>query len=36
MKYATEMRSGAMLYIPSFIKTGFRILMLIQGDIQMA
>jgi hypothetical protein len=25
MKYAVEMCSGAMIYIPSFIKTGFGI-----------
>jgi hypothetical protein len=24
MKYAVEMGSGVMIYIPSFIKTGFR------------
>jgi hypothetical protein len=32
MKYATEMGTGAMMYIPSLIKTGFRIQKLIAGD----
>jgi hypothetical protein len=31
MKYAVEISSGAMIYIPSFIKTGSGIQMLIRG-----
>jgi hypothetical protein len=31
MKYAVEMGSGAMMYIPSFIKIGSGIQKLIQG-----
>jgi hypothetical protein len=31
MKYAVEMGSGAMIYIPSFIKIGSRIQKLIAG-----
>jgi hypothetical protein len=31
MKYAVEMGSGAMIYIPSFIKTGSGIQMLMEG-----
>jgi hypothetical protein len=31
MKYAVEMGSGAMIYIPSFINTGSGIQKLIQG-----
>jgi hypothetical protein len=34
MKYAAEMGSRAMIYIPSFIKVGSAIQMLIQGDSQ--
>jgi hypothetical protein len=34
MKYAVEMASGAMIYIPSFIKTGSGIHNLIEGDSQ--
>jgi hypothetical protein len=33
MKYAAEMGSGAMIYIPSFIKTGSGIQKLIVGGI---
>jgi hypothetical protein len=33
MKYAVEMGSGAMTYIPSFIKTGSGIRKLIVGGI---
>jgi hypothetical protein len=36
MKYAVEMTSGAMIYIPSFIKIGSGIQKLIGGDIQIA
>jgi hypothetical protein len=36
MKYAIEMDSGAVIYIPSFIKTGSGIKKLIRGDIQTA
>jgi hypothetical protein len=32
VKYATEMASGAMICIPSFIKIGFGIHKLIGGD----
>jgi hypothetical protein len=32
MKYAAEMGSGAMIYIPSFIKIGLGIQGLIGGD----
>jgi hypothetical protein len=32
MKYAVEMGSGAMIYIPSFIKIGSGIRKLIRGD----
>jgi hypothetical protein len=32
MKYAVEMGSGAMIYIPSFIKTGSAIQKLIGED----
>jgi hypothetical protein len=32
MKYADEMGSGAMIYMPSFIKTGSGIQKLIAGD----
>jgi hypothetical protein len=32
MKYAVEMGSGGMIYIPSFIKTGSGIQKLIGGD----
>jgi hypothetical protein len=32
MKYAVEMGSGAMMYIPSFIKIGSGIQTLIGGD----
>jgi hypothetical protein len=34
MKYAVQMGSGAMIYIPSFIKTGSGIQKLIGGDSQ--
>jgi hypothetical protein len=34
MKYAVEMGSGAMIYIPSFIKIGPGIQKLIQGEPQ--
>jgi hypothetical protein len=34
MKYAVEMGSGAMIYIPSFIKIGSGIQNLIGGDSQ--
>jgi hypothetical protein len=34
MKYAVEMGSGAMIYIPSFIKTGSGIQKLIARDTQ--
>jgi hypothetical protein len=34
MKYAVKMGSGAMIYIPSFIKTGSGIKKLIRGDTQ--
>jgi hypothetical protein len=34
MKYAVEMGSGAMIYIPSFIKVGSAIQMLIRRDSQ--
>jgi hypothetical protein len=34
MKYAVEMNSGAMIYIPSFIKIGSGIQKLIRGDAQ--
>jgi hypothetical protein len=34
MKYAVEMGSGAMIYIPSFIKIGSGIQKLIRGDTQ--
>jgi hypothetical protein len=36
MKYATEMGSGAMIYIPSFIKTSSGIHKLIGRDTQTA
>jgi hypothetical protein len=36
MKYAVEMGSSAMVYIPSFIKTGSGIQKLIRGDTQTA
>jgi hypothetical protein len=32
MKYTVEMGSGAMIYIPSFIKIGSGIQKLIRGD----
>jgi hypothetical protein len=34
VKYAVEMGSGAMIYIPSFIKIGSGIRKLIAGDSQ--
>jgi hypothetical protein len=34
MKYAVEMDSGAMMYIPSFIKIGSGIRKFIRGDTQ--
>jgi hypothetical protein len=34
MKYAVEMGSGAMIYIPVFIKIGSAIQKLISGDTQ--
>jgi hypothetical protein len=34
MGQADQMGSGAMIYIPSFIKTGSSIQKLIDGDIQ--
>jgi hypothetical protein len=34
MKYAVEMDSGAMVYIPSFIKIGLGIQKLIGGNSQ--
>jgi hypothetical protein len=34
MKYAAEMGSGAMIYIPSFIKIGSGIQKLTRGDTQ--
>jgi hypothetical protein len=34
MKYATEMGSGAMKYVPSFIKTGLGIQKVIGEDSQ--
>jgi hypothetical protein len=34
MKYAFEMGSGAMIYIPSFIKIGLGMRKLIEGDSQ--
>jgi hypothetical protein len=36
MKHAVEMGSGAMIYIPSFIKTGLGIQKFIGGDSQTA
>jgi hypothetical protein len=36
MKHATEMGSGAMIYIPSFIKTGLSIQKLIGANSQIA
>jgi hypothetical protein len=36
MKYAVEIGSGAMIYIPSFIKIGSVIKKLIGGDTQTA
>jgi hypothetical protein len=36
MNYAVEMGSDAMIYIPSFIKTGSGIQKLIGGDSQTA
>jgi hypothetical protein len=36
MKRAVEMGSGAMIYVPSFIKIGSDILKLIAGDSQTA
>jgi hypothetical protein len=36
MKYAVEMGSGAMIYIPSFIKTGSAIQLLIREVTQTA
>jgi hypothetical protein len=36
VKYATEMGSGAMIYIPSFIKIGSGIQKLIERDTQTA
>jgi hypothetical protein len=36
MKYAVEMGSGAMIYIPGFIKIGSGIQELIGGDTQTA
>jgi hypothetical protein len=34
MKYAVEMGSGAMIYIPSYMKTGSGIQNLLAGDIR--
>jgi hypothetical protein len=34
MKYLVEMGSGAMLYIPSFIKIGSDIQKVMEGDIE--
>jgi hypothetical protein len=34
MKYAVETSSGAMIYIPSFIKTGGGIQKLMGGDLR--
>jgi hypothetical protein len=34
VKYAVEMGSGAVIYIPSFIKIGSGILKLMRGDSQ--
>jgi hypothetical protein len=36
MKYAVEMGSGAVIYIPSFIETGSGIQKLTGGDTQTA
>jgi hypothetical protein len=36
MKYDIEMGSGAMIYVPSFIKIGSGIQKLIEGDTQAA
>jgi hypothetical protein len=36
LKYAVEIGSGAMIYIPSFLKTGSGIQKLIGRDIQRA
>jgi hypothetical protein len=36
MKYAVEMGLGAMIYIPSLIKIGSGIQMLIEGNTQAA
>jgi hypothetical protein len=36
MKYAIEMSSGAMIYIPSFIETGSATQKLMGGDTQTA
>jgi hypothetical protein len=36
MKYAVEMGAGAMIYIPSFIKIGFRHSKVDRGDTQTA
>jgi hypothetical protein len=33
MKYAVEMRSGAMIYIPSFIKIGLSVQKLMGGGL---
>jgi hypothetical protein len=34
MKYAVEMSSGAMIYIPSFVKIGSGIQKMLEGDIR--
>jgi hypothetical protein len=36
MKYATDMNSGAMIYIPDFMKIGSCIQKLIEGNRQTA
>jgi hypothetical protein len=36
MKYAVEMGSGVMIYMPSFIKSGLAIQKFIMGDTQTA
>jgi hypothetical protein len=35
MKYAVEMGSGAVIYVPSFIKTGLGVQKIIREDSQI-
>jgi hypothetical protein len=36
MKYAVKMGSGAIIYMPTFVKTGLGFQKLVRGDLQLS